>query len=319
MVLFIVIATAIAALNTVKWPRALDCSPPLPRAGRTFSMVAKKGNDPEQHPTMMQGSIDVIVTTNLPAACCTEITNITREHSGAGNEAALIDMYRCGYEAGRRMRQTRDFSYSDVTDADTALGTTNKILHRHLKELDAACRAEGRDRTVTEKRDLYNAIATQNTWAALVHGAMDYDNGDYDPYRTQPFQHNTSTEPPSQAACSEVGKSTQAPQAACGGASKPGTNPRPQSIAAVTTDLTGRVKKTTQVCVKFREGREVCKKGASCRKLHITPKKICTNPSYQETGICSNWSKCRCRHPWDEEKWGSHNDACEKYLKLQAK
>ena len=93
----------------------------------------------------------------------------------------------------------------------------------------------------------------------------------------------------------------------------------PESAATLVKDLTGRTKKTTQVCVKFREGREVCKKGPSCRKLHITPKKICTNPSYQETGICSNWSKCRCRHPWDEEKWGSHNDAYEKYLKLQAK
>ena len=145
---------------------------------------------------------------------------------------------------------------------------------------------------------------------------------------SKPLQHSTDQAP--RAACSgaclplraitpNITSNNVCPRAACSGPEKhPNPNPN-QSSAAVFTDLTGRAKKTTQVCVKFREGREVCKKGASCRKLHITPKKICTNPSYQETGICSNWSKCRCRHPWDEEKWGSHNDAYEKYLKLQAK
>ena len=54
-----------------------------------------------------------------------------------------------------------------------------------------------------------------------------------------------------------------------------------------------------------------------CRKMHIFPKKDCKNASYLSCGICSNWSKCRSRHPWDFEKWGGKDDAYEKYKATQ--
>ena len=73
---------------------------------------------------------------------------------------------------------------------------------------------------------------------------------------------------------------------------------------------------TKQVCTKFREGQEVCR-DQKCRKLHVFPKKDCRNASYLECGICSNWSKCRSRHPWDQEKWGNKTDAYEKFKEIQ--
>ena len=73
---------------------------------------------------------------------------------------------------------------------------------------------------------------------------------------------------------------------------------------------------TKQVCTKFREGHEICE-DPKCRKLHIFPKKDCRNESYLQCGICSNWSKCRSRHPWSVSKWGDKNDAYEKFKAKQ--
>jgi len=76
------------------------------------------------------------------------------------------------------------------------------------------------------------------------------------------------------------------------------------------------VSATKQVCVKYREGQVVCK-DPSCRKLHVIPKRDCKNASYMSMGICSNWSKCRSRHPWDERKWGDKEEAYRKYVEMQ--
>merc|ERR1712025_1220844 len=75
-------------------------------------------------------------------------------------------------------------------------------------------------------------------------------------------------------------------------------------------------KQTKQVCTKFREGQVVCD-DPTCRKLHIMPKKDCTNDSYKKFGICSNWSKCRSRHPWDARRWGDKDAAYAKYKDAQ--
>ena len=71
-------------------------------------------------------------------------------------------------------------------------------------------------------------------------------------------------------------------------------------------------KATRQVCTKFREGQVRCN-DPNCRKLHITPRKDCQNASYLKTGICSNWSQCHSRHPWDE-KWGDKDAAYQRFL-----
>merc|ERR1712167_258488 len=73
---------------------------------------------------------------------------------------------------------------------------------------------------------------------------------------------------------------------------------------------------TKQVCIKFREGQVVCK-DPHCRKLHVIPRKDCTNASYVKFGICSNWSKCRARHPWDQDAWGDKDEAYARYQKAQ--
>lgn len=75
-------------------------------------------------------------------------------------------------------------------------------------------------------------------------------------------------------------------------------------------------KPTRQPCIRYREGREVCRRGVYCKRLHFIPKKDCTNRSYLLTGICSNYSKCRCRHPWDTERWGDHDLAYKKHLEM---
>ena len=68
-------------------------------------------------------------------------------------------------------------------------------------------------------------------------------------------------------------------------------------------------KPTSQICVRYRDGQEVCRKGVYCKRLHFIPTKDCTNPSYLATGICSNYSKCHSRHPWDAEQWGDRETA----------
>ena len=72
-------------------------------------------------------------------------------------------------------------------------------------------------------------------------------------------------------------------------------------------------KGTSQLCVRHREGRERCRRGAYCERLHIVPTRDCTNKDYLTTGICSNYSRCRSRHPWDEEAWGDKDIAYRKH------
>jgi len=73
---------------------------------------------------------------------------------------------------------------------------------------------------------------------------------------------------------------------------------------------------TKQVCTKFREGQIVCD-DPHCRKLHIIPRKDCTNACYVKFGICSNWSKCRSRHPWDQKRWGDKEAAYARFKHAQ--
>jgi hypothetical protein len=56
-----------------------------------------------------------------------------------------------------------------------------------------------------------------------------------------------------------------------------------------------------------------------CRKLHIFPQKDCKNDSYLQCGICSNWGKCRSRHPWNTKQWGDKTEAYEKYKERNKK
>ena len=72
-------------------------------------------------------------------------------------------------------------------------------------------------------------------------------------------------------------------------------------------------KPTQQICVRYRDGQEVCRKGVYCKRLHIIPTKDCTNTSYLATGICSNYSKCHSRHPWDAEQWGDRETAHQQH------
>jgi len=74
---------------------------------------------------------------------------------------------------------------------------------------------------------------------------------------------------------------------------------------------------TQQICVTHREGREVCPHGSYCKRQHIFPTKDCTNLNYLTTGICSNYSKCHCRHPWDTMRWGNHEEALLTHLQKQ--
>jgi hypothetical protein len=75
---------------------------------------------------------------------------------------------------------------------------------------------------------------------------------------------------------------------------------------------------TKQVCTTYREGHEVCD-DPQCRKLHIFPQKDCKNDSYLQCGICSNWGKCRSRHPWNTKQWGDKTEAFEKYKERNKK
>ena len=88
-------------------------------------------------------------------------------------------------------------------------------------------------------------------------------------------------------------------------------------LLQVSYDEAGRerwCKGTTQLCVRHREGRERCHRGAYCERLHLVPTHDCTNKGYLTTGICSNYSRCRSRHPWDENAWGGKDTAYQRYI-----
>ena len=46
---------------------------------------------------------------------------------------------------------------------------------------------------------------------------------------------------------------------------------------------------------------------------------VCEMQDYEKYGFCSNWYECKCRHPYDERKYGPWETSLAKYRELAGK
>ena len=72
------------------------------------------------------------------------------------------------------------------------------------------------------------------------------------------------------------------------------------------------------LCLSMRE-RGRCGKSACPYDHTVKGDTVCQMQDYQKYGFCSNWYECKCRHPYDERKYGPWESSLAKYRVLADK
>ena len=72
------------------------------------------------------------------------------------------------------------------------------------------------------------------------------------------------------------------------------------------------------LCLSMRERGRCSKPG--CPYDHtVKGESVCESQDYQKYGFCSNWYECKCRHPYDERKYGPWEASLAKYREMADK
>ena len=72
------------------------------------------------------------------------------------------------------------------------------------------------------------------------------------------------------------------------------------------------------ICLSMRE-RGRCNKPGCSYDHSIKGETVCQMQDYLKYGFCSDWYECKCRHPYDENKFGPWDSSLAKYRELAEK